>query len=497
MHAGEFELHLTGSEWQVEELAAFARAHQVKFSHIELHGGKVWSQPMLTIGARGTIDEVRAVAGQWRARMHEADLFVVRVKVEAAPWNEGVPQTDEEADAALYFEHHVKLRLPEGDWYTELYRAAAPHEAHISRNARRTRADGSEERFVTQRCFGVGRVTAKRRLDALLAALHAFEVVEVEEEYVVDDDALHIDDGWIGGPGNWHRDRDERVRRAPAGQEGFPSTYRPLAVKPGQQIRQRAVFDPALKHFSNAFRGGDPKFADPSDGARWLAARRRAMAEVLRIVGTSRWSANLVLRGSVLMREWFGAAAREPGDLDFVVTPRDIRFGSPRAGELVDDLRAAVGPSVVESIWTYERVPGLRVVFPFEAGGLPDGAVQVDLVFEEDLPIAPEPVRIAGTTLLAASRELSLAWKVQWLATDMWPQAKDLYDAALLAGHTTVDTAVVRELIRPEWGHGTDGFGPESVARLGDVDWENAPSELPVTKADEPALLRRIAAALR
>lgn len=498
MYAGEFELHLTGSEWQVDELAAFAREHGVKYSHIELHRGDVPSQPMLTIGAKGTVDEVRAVAEGWRKRLLAAELFVVRVKIEAAPWNEGVPQEDDEADPSLYFEHHVKLRLGEWrEWCSSLFEAIKPHEAHLSRNARRTRDDGTEERFVTQRCFGVGRVMAKRRLDELLHDLREFEVLEVEEEYVVDDDALHIDNGWIHGEYNWHRSRDERVRQAPAGEKGFPSTYRPLVVKPGQDIRQRAVFDPALKHHENAFRGGDPKFGDAADGARWLGARREAMARALRIIGESDWSENLVLRGSTLMREWFGDAAREPGDLDFVVTPRAITFEGPRANQLVADLRAAIGPSVVEPIWTYERVPGLRIVFPFEVEGLPGGAIQIDLVFNEELPIAPAPVEIAGTTLLAANQELSLAWKVQWLATDMWPQAKDIYDAALLAEHTTVDLALVRELVRPELRDRADEFGPESVLELGGVDWDNLPSELPVTKVDERVLLHRIAAALR
>ncbi|MEU3641866.1 nucleotidyl transferase AbiEii/AbiGii toxin family protein [Lentzea sp. NPDC034063] len=495
MFAGEFELHLTGSEWQVEELAAFARTHQLKFSHIELHNGTVWSQPMLTIGAKGTIDEVRAVAEGWRARMLESELYVLRVKIEAAPWNEGVPQHDDEADPALYFEHHVKLRLAGVLW--DVIEKVEPHEAHLSRNARRTRDDGTEERFVTQRCFGVGRATAKRKLEALLNDLEEFEVLEVEEEYVVADDALHIDNGWIHGEVDWLRGESERLRQAPAGVEGFPATYQPLAVKPSQDIRQRAVFDPALKQHPHAFRGGDPKFGDPADGARWLAARREAMARVLRIIGWSEWSENLVLRGSTLMREWFGDAAREPGDLDFVVTPRAITFEGPRAKQLVTDLRAAVGPSVVEPIWTYERVPGLRIVFPFEVEGLPDGAIQIDLVFNEELPIAPQPVEIAGTILLAADEELSLAWKLQWLATDSYPQAKDLYDAALLAEVTTVNLTLVRELLRPELRHHADEFGRESVLELSGVDWDNAPTELPVTEEDEPVLLQRIAAALR
>ncbi|MDX8030067.1 hypothetical protein SK803_07580 [Lentzea sp. BCCO 10_0856] len=106
-------------------------------------------------------------------------------------------------------------------------------------------------------------------------------------------------------------------------------------------------------------------------------------------------------------------------------------------------------------------------------------------------------VEVTGTILLAANQELSLAWKLQWLATDMYPQAKDLYDAALLAGHTTVDTGLVIDLLRPEMADEALDFDRKSVLGLDGVDWDNAPNELPVTKADEQALLQRIAAALR
>ncbi|KJK33489.1 hypothetical protein UK23_45775 [Lentzea aerocolonigenes] len=506
MFSGEFELHLTGSEWQVDELAEFAEQHELKFSHIELQRGEMPSQPMLTISAKGTLDEARAVAERWRAKMNAAELYLVRVKIEAAPWNEGVPRTDDEAGPELYFEHHVKLRL-RGNWrdyYMGIYRAMEPHEAHVSRNARRISEDGTEERFVTQRCFGVGRSTAKQRLTALLGDLAEFDVLEVEEEYVVADDALHLDNGWIHGKAR--HGVDERLRQAPSWVRGFPATYYPLEIKPSQNIKQRAVFDPALKHHPHAFRPGDPRFGDPAQGARWLGGRRAAMARVLHLVARSQWSENLVLRGSMVMREWFGDAAREPGDLDFVVTPRDIAFGSPRAEQLVDDLREAIsddpgpvlcpGPVDTEPIWTYERVPGLRLVCPFEVSGLPYGMVQVDLVFEEELPIAPEPVRIAGTTVLAANMELSLAWKLQWLVTDSYPQAKDLYDAALLASRTTVNTGLVMDLLEPELGSRALDFDRKSLLELDHIDWDNAPTELPVTKADEPELLQRIAAAL-
>jgi hypothetical protein len=509
MYAGEFELHLTGSEWQVDELGEFAERHGLKFSHIELHRGDVPSQPMLTIGCDGTIDEARAVAESWRAKLFEAELHLVRVKIEAAPWNEGVPRTDADADPALYFEHHVKVLMAGSwhDWHTRVFKAVEGHDAHISRNARHKYDDGSEERFITQRCFGVGRATAKTRLAALLASLEGFPVLEVEEEYVVDDDALHLDNGWIHGRPDRGHSRDERLRRAPNWVRGFPSTFHPLAIKPGQDITQRAVFDPALKQFAHAFRGGDPRFGDPADGARWLEARRGAMAHVLHLVGNSDWAENLVLRGSAVMRAWFGDAAREPGDLDFVVTPRSIAFESPRAQQLIDDVIEAVagdpgpglcaGEAETDHIWTYERVPGRRIVLPFDVEGLPRGAIQIDLVFNEELPIAPEPVEVTGTTLLAANQELSLAWKLQWLASDSYPQAKDLYDAALLAQRTTVDTGLVIDLLRPELGDRALDFDRRSVLELDGVDWDNAPSELPVTKADERELLQRVAAALR
>jgi hypothetical protein len=84
---------------------------------------------------------------------------VVRVKIEAAPWNEGVPRSDEDARDDLYFEHHVKVQQLTSDLrgLVTLIRAVIGHDAHVSVNARRTRADGFQERFVTQRCHGGGR----------------------------------------------------------------------------------------------------------------------------------------------------------------------------------------------------------------------------------------------------------------------------------------------------------------------------------------------------
>ncbi|GGW25141.1 nucleotidyl transferase AbiEii/AbiGii toxin family protein [Streptomyces xantholiticus] len=48
-------------------------------------------------------------------------------------------------------------------------------------------------------------------------------------------------------------------------------------------------------------------------------ARRAALDHVLRLIADAPWSSGLVLRGSMTLTAWLGAAAREPGDLDFVV----------------------------------------------------------------------------------------------------------------------------------------------------------------------------------
>lgn len=201
--AGDFEAHLTvratGAE-QVDDLERYAAAHGVKFAHIVLARGRVPDQPMLTVRCSGTIAEVRdSVEGQAQ-RLEEDGFPVVRAKIEATPWSAGVPATDPEAialGARYYFEHHVKLLLEPDFDPAGLAGIAAAHAAHLSANARRIRADGRTERFVTQRCRLVGDATARTRYDALIAALQNYEILSAEREFVVHDSDESIDDGWI------------------------------------------------------------------------------------------------------------------------------------------------------------------------------------------------------------------------------------------------------------------------------------------------------------
>lgn len=197
---GEFEAHLTVRA-DASRLEEHAAAHGLKFTHIVLERGRTPSQPMLTLHRRGSLPAVREAVEDAARALRDAGFEVVRTKIEAAPWAEGVPDTDEEAAALgprYYFEHHIKLLLgsPSREGLPEL---AAAHTAHLSRNVRRIRPDGRTERFVTQRCRLVGRRTAQARLDALTADLRrdGWEIVSTEREFVVHDSDESLDHGWI------------------------------------------------------------------------------------------------------------------------------------------------------------------------------------------------------------------------------------------------------------------------------------------------------------
>lgn len=202
---GEFETHVTvraDSPATLDAFERYAAARDLKFTHIRLARGRVCDQPMLTAGFTGEYDAVRDAVQRLVADVAAAGFPVVRAKIEATPWADGVPGDDERARAmgpGYYFEHHVKLLLPPGADIGALASTAAAHAAHLSANARRTRPDGRAERFVTQRCRLVGDASAAARAHALLAELESggYEILSVEREFVVHDSDESVDAGWI------------------------------------------------------------------------------------------------------------------------------------------------------------------------------------------------------------------------------------------------------------------------------------------------------------
>jgi inosine/xanthosine triphosphate pyrophosphatase family protein len=200
---GAFEAHVTvrcGAD-DAPRFAAACDRLGVKHIQIELAAGEHASQPMTATVHRGELrdvqDEVHALA-----RALVADGFeVVRTKIEALPRNRDLPATDAAAAAepGRYFEYHLKVVVPPGELVLDRVRAAAAaHGAWLSRNARRTRADGSHERYLTLRLPGLGRASADARFAALERAVEALPVTigRRVREYTVYDSNLALDRGW-------------------------------------------------------------------------------------------------------------------------------------------------------------------------------------------------------------------------------------------------------------------------------------------------------------
>ncbi|MGW7486079.1 nucleotidyl transferase AbiEii/AbiGii toxin family protein [Streptomyces sp. NPDC054786] len=292
------------------------------------------------------------------------------------------------------------------------------------------------------------------------------------------------------------RARPDEATRA---EMDLPATLLPV---PDDGVVQRPVFDPAALHHVFGMRLGEPSFAEAAVGERWYEARRHALHHVLAALAQSPWAGHLVLRGSMLLASWFGEAAREPGDLDFVVVPDTWQPADDRTDRMLDGIAAAAealshrgGPvrldahaAVGDEIWSYDRVPGRRLVIPWtaEADGVPAGSVQLDFVFHERLPAPAEPTEIRGpqgtapVVVRAATPALSLAWKVLWLVSDLHPEGKDLYDAVLLAECTELPFALLREVFRGVDGGSFDRH-PVLLQTLSEIagDWSELRKEYP------------------
>jgi hypothetical protein len=279
------------------------------------------------------------------------------------------------------------------------------------------------------------------------------------------------------------------------------------------QIECQEIFEPALKHFPRAFRLSDPRFADLEVRDRWFNARRQAIAHLLQMINDSPWRECLVLRGSLLLKAWLGDVAREPGDIDWIFRPQEIELDNPLSKQLFDELIEMVsehpraGNTVIEvakisvtDIWTYERAAGRRIVFPWKVEGLPAGDLQVDVVFGEELFAAPIQTLIPssegnGVLVWSADRELSLAWKLLWLETDMYPQGKDLYDATLLAEQTKLPFDLLHQVFRSSDWHSVNRLQPDFPVQWS-VDWDNFKLEYPWVEGEAKDWQNRLVLAL-
>lgn len=202
---GRFETHLTIAASEASQIAClktWAAARGLKCLHIELSRGTTPSQPMLTWHSSGVLSDQMNRLRNMSADLQHDGFRVIRAKLEADPDNYDVPADDvaaQQADESRYFEHHVKLLLPADSDLASLQQVAEQHAGHLSRNALRQRDDGLQERFVTQRCWSVGRDSAQATLTRLLhdLTMAGYNILETEAEYVVYDSNLSLDAGWI------------------------------------------------------------------------------------------------------------------------------------------------------------------------------------------------------------------------------------------------------------------------------------------------------------
>lgn len=201
-YGGAFEAHIT-VQCPATQLAGFAELCdrlEIKHIVIELSAGQVMTQPMTASVHRGELRTVQAEVHELARALVAAGHDVVRTKIEALPHNHDIPQDDAAANAepARYFEYHLKIVVPPGGELAEVAAVASAHGARLSRNARRVRSDGGQERYLTLRLPGLGRASADARFAALEAAVAALPVTITRRvrEYTVYDSNLGLDRGW-------------------------------------------------------------------------------------------------------------------------------------------------------------------------------------------------------------------------------------------------------------------------------------------------------------
>lgn len=241
-----------------------------------------------------------------------------------------------------------------------------------------------------------------------------------------------------------------------------PNTF--IEPIPTPEALPMRIFEPALLQFSSAYRVGEPVFADLAFQMEWRLLRAQLWRIVLRIISTSIFKDELICRGSYVLKQWYPKLAREPGDLDWVVRDPSHDINGQWSNDLFEFLQelprnilfaqagVVLGRAAIDDIWTYDRVPGKRIVFYWQTARLGYIPIQMDFVFREVLWKEPVLLQMNADSPLQAEvwvtdKELALAHKLLWISTDLHPQGKDLYDAVLLAENTPISVDLLTHAI--------------------------------------------------
>jgi hypothetical protein len=204
-YSGLFEAHITVSNLSPSESKRFTETCNqlsIKAIQIELSRGDVPIQPMTCSTHKGdftsVLNEVTGLAHQ----LKRAGFEVTRQKIEAAPFNQGIPMTTTDAQnhsSDNYFEHHLKILFEKESNFNEIQRVCVAYGAHLSRNAFENRADNAKTYFITLRCYSIGLEEAMIRFNALKQAITHLKINILKNitEYCVYDDRLNLDANWL------------------------------------------------------------------------------------------------------------------------------------------------------------------------------------------------------------------------------------------------------------------------------------------------------------
>lgn len=201
--SGDYECHIT-TDISSAALPAFEQwcsQHGAKVVAIKLANGIHQFQPML---CKQYVDQTpEQVANDIDTICSTMAQFypITRVKIEGRISNCNVPTTEDTAHGMpndCYFEHHIKCKL-ENDVATDILRdQLKQYDGHLSFNAL-NKSGQHQNRFITQRFYGVSEQMAVDKLHQLLTYLESqhYTVVKTIREYNIFDSKVSLDQGWM------------------------------------------------------------------------------------------------------------------------------------------------------------------------------------------------------------------------------------------------------------------------------------------------------------
>ncbi|MFN0203455.1 MAG: hypothetical protein ACKVTZ_18150 [Bacteroidia bacterium] len=204
-YRGNFEAHITLQNYentQKERFLNTANQLNVKAIVIELARGDVPIQPMTCSFHQGEYETVKKEVEQLAKQLEIAGFSVSRLKIEASPWNEHIPQTSTEAanhSPKNYFEHHTKIEINENTSIENLLSLCQKHQAHLSKNAFKSYTNGLSEHFITLRHYTLGLQESQAQFQLLqneLAQSH-YVLLKNITEYCIYDSKVEVDNNWL------------------------------------------------------------------------------------------------------------------------------------------------------------------------------------------------------------------------------------------------------------------------------------------------------------